>query len=136
MDRALSLQELGTVPFQGVVSKKHSGKALRSLPFVGSRPEDYARGVAPVHARLKEKGHSGDAFFACNVHEVQKRLVQEGLGFSVFPRLMVEEELKRGSLVAIPALTWHQPVYLALRVRRALSPAAEFARAWFEKHGL
>jgi len=58
--------------------------------------------------------------------EVVKRMVELGFGVSVVPRVCLDDELTRGSLVAVPVLprALHRHFGLLQPARRPLSPAA------------
>jgi len=53
--------------------------------------------------------------------------IKAEIGISILSRLAVEEDLQRGSLVAVPirGVRFHRPFYLIQRINRQLSPLCE-----------
>jgi DNA-binding transcriptional LysR family regulator len=97
---------LAQVPFVSVCSPGYGRKIdlarLRKLKltYVGVRFADYAH-TLPEQWIVENLKIGYERSIQANSKETQKRLVLEGAGFGTFPRFMVAQEIKDGSLTLI-----------------------------------
>lgn len=112
-DERFSTQALAMVPFRLVLRPELAKQAklpvtnferargvLRGMDFIGSRGVDYQRAY-PVMGMLRSLGLEPTVRVEVNQHEVQKRLVLDGLGYSLLPSPMVEADILAGRLVSV-----------------------------------
>jgi DNA-binding transcriptional LysR family regulator len=100
---------------------------LRSgaIPRIESRHSDYATGF-PAHFHSRKLELPGVPYLEANLHEVKKRLVLEGAGYSLLVRHAVEDEVRSGTLVRIATPTkLSAPVYWVTRKGRAKNRISE-----------
>lgn len=121
-DARIELRELGFIEFWLIVppgTKKLDG----SLPFIGSRNLDY-KTPYPALQMLSQLGldTSLGKSLEANLQETQKRLVMEGLGYSVVPAHLVRDEARRGCIGVIPTKKKvGTPLLMATKKGRPLS---------------
>jgi len=133
-DTRLKIEKLGFVEFLLVAPPGHKG-SLKTLPFVGSRQLDYSAPY-PALTMLSELGLGIDPkqtrTIQSNLQETQKRLVMKGLGFSLLPSHMVQNEIDQGLLHA-PSMRKHvgSPLYWVTKKGRPLSKPAEVFEEYF-----
>jgi len=100
-----------------------------AVPRIESRHKDYAGGF-PAHFHSKKLGLTDAPYLEANLHEVKKRLVMEGLGYSFLVKHAVEAEVRSGELVRISTPNrLSAPIYWVTRKGRAPSRASEEFRA-------
>jgi DNA-binding transcriptional LysR family regulator len=110
-------------------ARKVTTKMLVGEPWVafpvrqGSSGESYAE---TLRGRLAALGLSGSEIVVIDSLTAQKRLVEAGFGLGLLPSSGVEEELRAGTLRAlpVPAMRLKVPVVLVHRRRGHLSGAA------------
>lgn len=125
--RTFDSEPLWEVEFVPVCAPGLTGD-LSTLGFVGSRQADYAKAY-PALAMLRSLGVEPRTVVETNNQETQKQLVLAGLGYTLVPRHMVEEDLRAGRLRRLKvARTLKGRVYLARRRGQAASRAAEAMR--------
>lgn len=132
-DAGYVVERLAQVDFAIVVPgamRRVSLSELKELTYVGSQAADYARPY-PALAMLHSLGVKPRAFFETNNQETQKRLVAGGLGYTIVPRHMVRDELKRGLLRQVPT---PRPVGAPLLLCRRKGKHLSRAAAAFEEH--
>ncbi len=99
------------------------------IPRIESRHRDYAGGF-PAHFHSKKLGLPESPFLEANLHEVKKRLVLEGAGYSILVKHSVEKEVRAGELVRIPtSARLPAPIYWVTRKGRAPGRASTEFRA-------
>jgi DNA-binding transcriptional LysR family regulator len=109
---------------QKVTAKMLAGEAWVAFPVrQGSSGESYAETLAE---RLAALGLSSAEVVVIDSLTAQKRLVEAGFGLGLLPSSSVEEELRAGTLRALPiaAMRLEVPVVLVHRRRGHLSGAA------------
>lgn len=122
-------ERLGFVEF--VVVHAPNGKSrlhLKDLAkniYVSSRSTDYGKPF-PALRMLQSLGIVPRHVFESSQQETQKRLVLKGIGYGVFPKFMVKNELETGALklVSIPKKIGSE-IYLVRRKNRTLSRTAD-----------
>ncbi len=96
-----------------------------SIPRIESRHTDYASGF-PAHFHSRKLELPGIPYLEANLHEVKKRLVLEGTGYSLLVKHSVEAEVKSGELIRIPTeKSLRAPIYWVTRKGRAPNRASE-----------
>jgi len=104
--------------------------ALRGEPWIGfpPRPDDPDEdpSVTTLRQSLAACGLGGSEVIGIDSLTAQKRMVEAGFGLAQLPESSVDEELRAGSLVALPvaAMRTTIPVALIQRRRGYLSGAA------------
>ncbi len=95
------------------------------IPRIESRHSDYAAGF-PAHFHSRNLELPGLPFLEANLHEVKKRLVLAGAGYSLLIRHAIENEIRSGELVRIPTpKPLVAPVYWVTRKGRAPNRVSE-----------
>lgn len=95
-----------------------------AIPRIESRHKDYSGGF-PAHFHSKKLELPETPHIEANLHEVKKRLVQEGAGYALLVRHSVEEEVRKGILIRIPTPSaLPAPIYWVTRKGRAPSRAS------------
>ena len=124
--------KIGFVEFTLVIAPQKSGapqikwsaSRIAGVPFISSRVADYERPF-PVNRMLNSLGIKPQMGIQTNSQETQKRHAIEGQGFTVLPRFMVQEELKKNQLVEIPvSKVIGSNVYWVTRKNKTLSRQA------------
>ncbi len=136
-EERFSTETLAMVPFRLVMKKslaienkvplpsfERARTKLKNIPFIGSRVVDY-RKTYPVMGMLRSLGLEPVPLIEVSQHEVQKKLVLEGMGYSLFPAPMVEADLSAGRLVSVTLpRPVESPLLWAVRRGWVLTPAA------------
>lgn len=101
-----------------------SAEQLVGLPFIIDEPDNVFR--IALEQTLDARGVMLAETMELWSSQAIKRLVAMGMGFSVFPRFAVADELARGAFVEIPDPFGERtfPVYLGHRKTHWLTPAA------------
>jgi DNA-binding transcriptional LysR family regulator len=133
---------LAMVPFRLVMSRELAKNAglisgfnrarLKELDFVGSRILDYQRRY-PVLGMLRSLGLDPIARIEVNQHEVQKKLVLNGMGYSFFPAPMVEPDIRAKKLFSVDLpRSVESPLLWATRRGWSMTPVAERFKSLFQ----
>jgi DNA-binding transcriptional LysR family regulator len=123
--RAFDCTPLWDVEFVAVCSAGLGTAGFETLGFVGSRAADYAKAY-PALAMLRSAGIEPRTVVETNNQETQKQLVLAGLGYTLVPRHMVDEDLRAGRLRRLKtARTLKGTVYFVRKKGRAESRAAQ-----------
>lgn len=109
-------------------------QATINLPFIIDEPDSAIRRAFERY--LADNGCAlGEVIELWSSHAI-KRLVELGMGFSLFPRFAVAESLASGSLVETPCsfATETFPLYLGRRKTHWMTPAASLFANLLRKH--
>lgn len=105
------------------------------VPRIESRHSDYSGGF-PAHFHSRKLGVTERPWMEVNHHEVKKKLVLDGYGYSFLTKHSVEEEVRSGALMKVSTARMPAPVYAAWRKGRAPGRATElFLESWRERLG-
>lgn len=101
-----------------------SAGQLAGLPFIIDEPDNVFR--IALEQTMDARGVTLTETMELWSSQAIKRLVSMGMGFSVFPRFAVADELARGTFVEIPDPFGKRtfPIYLGHRKTHWLTPAA------------
>jgi DNA-binding transcriptional LysR family regulator len=128
-----------------VIAKKNrwlKGKNLKlaelgkaKVPRIESRHSDYSSGF-PAHFHSHKLGLNEKPFLEVNQHEVKKKLVLGGFGFSLLIKHTVEKEIKSGELLRVDCTRLPAPVFAVWRKGQELGRASEaFLSSWTKEIG-
>lgn len=107
-----------------------------NVPRIESRHSDYSGGF-PAHFHSRKLGFTDRPWLEVNQHEVKKKLVLGGFGYSLLTRHTVEKEVESGELVRVECRRLPSPVYAVWRKGQALGAASEaFLREWEKQFGV
>lgn len=130
--RLLERRALARFPCQ-LVAKRGLGRRREILErFIGSREvDDLTNRSFPTVRFLRDKGYATEIRYSCNSLEAHREWVLAGLGVSILPRFVVEEELRRKRLeLVFPSYVYEATLELVTRRGDPESAAREaFARA-------
>jgi DNA-binding transcriptional LysR family regulator len=123
------VEKVAAAEFVIVSAKKLTLAQLPETHYIASRISDYSRKY-PALWLLQSLGIKPKLFLETNNQETQKRMTMRGYGYTVVPRHMVAEELKRGELRLVKApKRLSSDIYLVKRKHKSLSkPAAVFEK--------
>lgn len=101
------------------------------VPRLESRHSDYAGG-APAHFHSTRLGLKEPVWIETNQHEVKKKLVLGGFGYSILTKHTVEQEVKEGKLLRVEtSQRLEAPIYAVWRRGRELGRVSEaFLAEW------
>jgi DNA-binding transcriptional LysR family regulator len=107
-DAGFDVQRAGFVEFvivlggelKRIEQKPAVADTLRDICYIGSHVGDYAKPY-PVLRMLSSIGVKAKVLMEVNSQESQKKLVLQGIGYTVLPLFMVQEELRKHSLVRV-----------------------------------
>jgi len=130
--RLLERQALADFPCQLVV-KRGLGRRRDVLEtFIGSREvDDLTNRSFPTVAFLRKRGYATEIRYSCNSLEAHRAWVIAGLGISILPRFVVDEDLAARRLeLVFPSYTYQATLELITRRGDPQSAAREaFRRA-------
>jgi DNA-binding transcriptional LysR family regulator len=126
-EEGYSVRDLIQIPFLLVVAKMKQRELNLERSFIGSREIDYPKIRSfPVLEMLRRNGIQARIVISSNSLESHRRMVLEGLGISLLPRFMVEEDIRQGRLTVIyPKKQFFYPLRLVTRKGKVLSKNAE-----------
>lgn len=151
LERSITHPEVVAVPLYRdevilIVSPKHSfvGRGVATVDEVSRQPLImFNRGSGYyrlVHDALRQAGMLPAPMMELDNMEATKKMVEEGLGIAMLPKLAVEHELRRGELqrIRVEGMTMPRPeISLIYRRGRPLSRAAiAFIRTLEERFGV
>lgn len=123
-------QRIFEVPFVAVCSSKY-GKSMtlaqlksKDLTYVGVRFADYSN-TLPEQWIVKNLDIAYSKKIQINSKETQKRIVQSGTGFGIFPQFMVKTEVESKKLTAVKGTIQPMTLRVVHRADENLTPAAE-----------
>ena len=123
-----SIEEVGQIRTTLVAAPSipdfQSAGQLAGLPFIIDEPDNVFR--IALEQTMDARGVTLTETMELWSSQAIKRLVSMGMGFSVFPRFAVADELARGTFVEIPDPFGKRtfPIYLGHRKTHWLTPAA------------
>ncbi|NUN05704.1 MAG: LysR family transcriptional regulator [Bdellovibrio sp.] len=123
------------IPYQLVVRKDLKKKAEVLESFIGSREiDDISTRRFPTLEKLRKEHPRAQIKISSNNLTAHKEMVLQGLGVSVLPKFLIEEDLKSGKLVdVLPQESLKFQMKFIKRRTGVLSAAAsEFVKACIE----
>jgi DNA-binding transcriptional LysR family regulator len=125
--RALDRVSVGRAPCQIVVRRDLRERADVLASFIGSREvDDLANKAFPTLAMLRELRPETRVVASCGSLLAHKALVARGVGVSILPRFVVDEEIARGDLSVVHAeYVYHAELEVASRRGARASRAAK-----------
>lgn len=104
------------------------------VPFIIDEPDSAIRRAFEAH--LSEHGYELEEVIELWSSQAIRRLVELGMGFSVFPRFAIADGLVSGSLVDVPCDFSSRmfPLYLGRRKTHWMTPAATLFANLVKKH--
>lgn len=124
--RHLSRRAIADFPCQLVVKRGLARDRKTLETFIGSREvDDLTNRKFPTVDFLRGKGWDTRIVYSCNALEAHRDWVLAGLGVSILPRFLVEDELRAGKLeIVYPSYVYRATLELVHRKAIPLSPGA------------